>query len=395
VFDVQGPSGSSYPTQIVRSALTDQTGAANVTFRIPLNTNEKPVFGTWQIYTNAKTAQGTIQQNATFQVGWPIQVNSINLVNAKGQNETTFKQGDTVTALLSLSSNQAEEANITLNAQDAARNEVAQTQLQNVAVNKTSGIVKCNFKIPSTATLGQATINVMISSGTYQNTIIQASENETANFTIAAATPTPPPAIQNTVSLFSWLLVATAFFTFTSLVLFLRRKPQTTEATTTPNLPPEVAGPTGGAPSALQQTITGTSQTFIAMPEKAGEPAAKYSSVQELLEAQVLDQLNEIAAIVNRIEALKAELKLEKENLSKGLDGLNRTVEEQNKETKGYFDAIRAEIAKLEELLAEKERETGKNEDTSQFLNRAKQSEPKDDENAEKKDNAENEKHRE
>ena len=357
-FEVEGPANSSYPIQLIRTATTDQTGKANMTFRIPLDTDQRPVFGTWSVFADANSSQGVIQQNATFQVGWPITISSITLLNANGQNQTVFKQGDTVTAVLTLNCTQPRATNVTLTALDSAGNQIAQTQLQNQILNKTTNNhVNCTFKISGNASPGQAIIEAATFSGTFQGVAIASSETKTTYFTIAAVSPTPPPKVtlENAVSLFSWLLVATGLFTFTSLLLLLRRKPPASKTTSNvPGVPPESPGPTVSTSSgSATAMILEPSETRL--PQEAGPHGAKPSSIQELLESQILSQLNEIEAIATRIEALKAELKLERENLAKNLSEFNRTIQEQEKATNSYFDSIEAEIARLENLLADKQ----------------------------------------
>ena len=235
VFKVKGPISASYPTEIVRSSTTDNTSLANMTFRIPLETNEENVQGTWQIFANANTINGILQQNATFQVAWPIQVNLVNLLNSKNQNQKVFLPGDLAKASLKLNSKQEQLGNLTLNVLDADNNVINQTQMQNISFNASkTNQVTVEFKIPKDAEVGAAILNLAIFSGNYQGMAIPAGQNTTANFAISNNTvpilaptpnPTPTPLLENSISLFSWILVATGLFTFTALIMFLKRKP--------------------------------------------------------------------------------------------------------------------------------------------------------------------------
>ncbi len=60
-----------------------------------------------------------------------------------------------------------------------------------------------------------------------------------------------------------------------------------------------------------------------------------------------MEQLTRISSIGRRVQIIEAELKLEKEQLATEIQGLNKTLEEQERAVKNYFDTIRQEIAKL------------------------------------------------
>src|SRR5208283_771497 len=96
-------------------------------------------------------------------------------------------------------------------------------------------------------------------------------ENQTVYFTVASnaitttsPTPTPQPTpspntVENSVSLFSWLLIAVGLFTFTSLSLFLKRKSSPTITSQTPIFAPstpspEAASSASGQSAAAQET---------------------------------------------------------------------------------------------------------------------------------------------
>jgi hypothetical protein len=384
-FDMKGPTTSSYPTEILRTAVTDTSGAANISFRIPLDTNERPIFGTWNIYANAQTKDGLIEQNMTFQVSWPIQVTEIDMSHSDNQNQTYFSPGDNASALLKMSSYKMETVNITLNIQDSLKKSINQTVLQNVVLNATDGNqVLYNFRIPNNTVLGLATLNSFITSESYQNTEIPAAENVTGYFLIimngssgGEPTPTPTPSpVENAISLFSWLLVATGFFTFTALFMFLKRK-------STPrmrNLPPTIPGPTVSAPPSFQTTapqpiqqpttnvsapITSekmiraivTTQAFevpvsLAPVDIAAELKLEAGSNQENVPS-IAANLQQISSAAKRIQTLQNALEMEKEQLASAVAGLNKTVEEQETAVKKYFDSIRQEIIKIEPLLTQ------------------------------------------
>ncbi len=257
---------------------------------------------------------------------------------------------------------------------DSTGKAINQTQIQNTQINAGSNLtqIETTLQIPDNANMGEATINAAVYSGSFQNINVPAAENQTAYFTIATntaptATPTPTPIFtENSVSLFAWLLVATGIFTFTALFIFFRRKPTTQIGTQMPNLPPTILNPATTAPPLFptnqQETTQKQPPPSTEIPEKIIDatlvaqvpsiyetldiPAPESTSPQEQKQKMV-NQLTKISSISQRIQTLETELKIEKDQLDIEMSDLNKTLEEQEKAVKNYFDAIRQEIAKL------------------------------------------------
>jgi hypothetical protein len=337
--------------------------------------NEKTVLGTWQIYANAKTSNGTLQQKETFQVAWPLQITSINFSNSKDQKQNMFAPGDFAKAILTLNSSFAQNGNIDLNVLDGTGNIINETQMQNISFNANSdNRVVYEFKIPADASPGTATLNVDTISGSYQEIKIMSAQNKTAYFMIGnntasiptpTATPTAPPPIENTMSLFSWVLVATGFFTFTTLFMFLKRKPMPKINVQKPQSPSPTLSQnmtTPPAPPSPQELTTPQSSTTEIALEKITNSALKTQlpSIYEKLEIPTLEsissqdqkqiiinQLAKISSTSQRLQGIESELIIEKEQLNKEITDLNKTLEEQEKVMKNYFDTIRKEIAKI------------------------------------------------
>jgi hypothetical protein len=377
-FNVTGPANAPSPNRITRIETTNSSGKAGFSFRLPIQSeNESSLVGTWQASATIQTTNGTIQKNLTFSTKWNMEITSINLLDSQGTNQTVFSPGNTVGVQLTINNTgEPQTANVTLNMQDPAGNIINQTQFLNSKIDTSTNNatqLQTDLQIPDGTGAGHIAINVAIYSGTYNGTNIPAAENQTAYFTIASnttvtATPTPTPTptptsgptptpyvIENSVSLFSWLLVATGLFTFTSLFMFLKRKPMPKINTQMPNLPPTIPGPTTSAPLFQLQQSSATTETPNIASQGTVDSSFKLTSPQQALESQVLTNLNRISETANRIQALKAELKLEREQLAKDLSELNKTVEEQQRSVKSYFDAVKSEIEKLEALLTDKD----------------------------------------
>lgn len=375
VFNVKGPSTSSFPTEITKSSVTDNASSANIIFRIPMETSERTVLGTWQILANVKASNGTLQQKATFQVAWPIQLTEINFINSKNQNQAVFAPGDTAKASLTLSSNQIQMENINFNVQDDTGKTINQTQMQNISFNATStNQIDYEFKIPTTAPLGEATLNAGISSGSFQDTTIPSAQNKSVTFIIGTSmgpvttpTPLPTPFEENTISLFSWVLVATGLFTFTTLFIFLKRKPIQKIGTTMPDIPPPTTSqtttsqPQTGSATILSAKIAPTktmsatiSAQLPSIYETLDIPTPQSTSAQEQKQS-IINYLTKISSINDRVQTLESELRIERKQLNKEIMGLTKTLEEQEKAVKDYFDSIRQEIAKISPNLNDKE----------------------------------------
>lgn len=369
VFNVKGPTTASYQTEIVRSTLTDNTSSANISLRIPMEINEKTVIGPWQIIANVKTSNGTLQQKTTFQVTWPIQIMSINLVNTN--NQTTLMPGDTAKASLTLKSDKEQRENINLNIQDSTGNTINQTQLPNVSFNASSNNqVVYEFKVPTDTPFGIASISTGVFSGLYNGTEIFAAQNKTVYFIIGNSTtviptptvtpgptPTPLPFIENTVSLFSWVLVATGFFTFTTLFIFLKRKPTPNIGKSNPNMPSTVPNPSISTGSTEQPTPLLTGVTTA--PQVLIKASSMSQTIKETIELNSQDSiatyLSNISESTKRIQDIKAILKEETNQLNKEISNLNQAIQENETVIKNYFDSIKLEVKKAQDACLSNE----------------------------------------
>ena len=62
----------------------------------------------------------------------------------------------------------------------------------------------------------------------------------------------------------------------------------------------------------------------------------------------VAEHLNKISGRAKKIETLNSALQMEKQQLSLEISSLNKTLEEQERIMKNYFETIRQEITKLD-----------------------------------------------
>lgn len=398
-FEVQNPSNTMNITDI---GTTNDAGQTDFSFRLPTqDPNNGTIIGMWQATATIETTNGPLQQNLTFNTQWIMEITSITLQNMQGKNQTSFSPGNNVMVKLSLNNDgQAQAANITLSMQDAQGNIINQTQIQNKQISSSnSSQVQADLQISSNATTGQAQITAALYSGNYQGINIPIAENKTAIFTItSSAKSTPKPqTTQNSVSLFSWLLVATGLFTFTTLFMFMRRKPTSKIETQSSNLSPttptlslaassftqptqQETTPSTTADSlakvapektiqatATTQQLTEQNQTIqtppitSAIPELADKLDWESTFVQEPEYQATLTHLNKISNSAKKIQTLKMILKLEKEQLNTALADLDKNIDEQEKALNKDQEAITGEIKKLKALLTDKEDQTPQN----------------------------------
>jgi hypothetical protein len=361
VFNVEGPSSASYRTEIVLSAETDKTGTANISFRIPLEETEKKVNGKWQVHVNVKTSNGTLQQAASFQIAWPVQNLSINFLDSQGHSQSVFNPNDTLKAVIAFNSNQSQTQNINFTVLDTLGN-VLTHKTQDISTNATGkNEIFYEFKIPENSALGVASANLSIYAGTYQNVSIPVAQNKIAYFSIGNSTtpppdppsptptpisPTPIPLVENTLSLFSWLIVATGFFTFTLLVLFLKRKNPKIRAQIpiqplTPSMPQVTSDSTH---LNAREIITQTEASSII--EQMNATNAKLTPQES-----ITLHLSGIASATQRIQDLKVILKEQTDQLNKEILQLNQILQRQEDFVRNYFDGIRLEVKKAQDAV--------------------------------------------
>jgi hypothetical protein len=383
-FQAGGPVNASNPINITRIETTNSSGIAAFPFRLPVESqNQSSLVGIWQVSATIPTTNGTLTQNLSFAVGWAMEIASITIINPLGQ--PVFAPSDSVTVQLAINNTgKPQTANITINMQDLVGNIINQTQIQNKQIETTSANstqVQATLQIPENASAGQMAIKAAIYCGNYLGVDIPVTESQTAYFTVSingtstptpsltptptptpSSTPTPtetPTPIENTVSLFSWLLVATGFFTFTILYMFLKRKPMPKIGIQMPNLPSPTPGQGAMSPTqpaspatltpkiAPEKTINATVVTQLPSIFETLEIASPQSTPAQEQKQSIVNYLAKISSGSERVQALEAELRTEKEQLNKEITGLTQTLEEQERAVKNYFDSIRQEIAKL------------------------------------------------
>jgi hypothetical protein len=393
-FNVTGPQNSNGTIRFSRTGTTNSSGIADFSFRLPIaGTTENQFIGTWNAAATIQTTNGTaFEQILKFTTQWSLQIASINLLDSKGQNQTTFAPGDTMTIDTTIDNfGQTQNANVTLNMIDQQGNSLNQTQILNTTLaSNASTPLQANLQIPANTDLGQKELAISLDEGSYVGVAIPVAESQAVVFEVSAngtttntATPTStPPAqttspqpsptinqIENSVSLFSWLLVATGIFTFTSLVAFLRRKPlnmnpqmanmpvmTATQKMTGAQVSSTMEKPVDMQPNEGSTRVSSQAASTIAIPSvymdlASSKPQSTADNAQIENSKDLVDivpsQLAKIEEIGKRIQVLQESLDLEKKELAKEIQDLNGALEQKEREIKAYFDSIRNAVAKM------------------------------------------------
>lgn len=344
------------PVNVTRILSTDADGLATFAFRIPVD-SQTHASQTWNVSATIQTPDGPVEQSISFTSQWIMEITNIKLLDLDDNEQTAFNSSDVIKVELSVDNREeAQSGNVSISILDSTGTTINQTIAQNRHIDQNSSKLQASIQVPSNATAGTATIEATLFSGCFEGLDIPATESKTATFTITTGggtqptlspTPTPsptPPPFEMTISLFSWLLVATGGFTFSALYLFLRRKPNSKLGTSMPNLPPTGPNPTF---SAAASTLI---PSALAHQEDAN---GKQTAVTANQSNQVLTQLSKVSASNQRIKELKAALNLEKQQLDNNLTELTKTIDEQEIAVKNYFNNLRQEIKKSKEALSD------------------------------------------
>ncbi|MCW4005175.1 MAG: hypothetical protein NWF04_01045 [Candidatus Bathyarchaeota archaeon] len=360
-FKVQGPANSDNPDNVVNITMVEETdakGVAGFSWRVPLFNQDVNSVGSWQVTATAQTTEGSIKQELTFDVDFDVEISSITFLDVEEQERTEFIQGENVTAVMDLVNNgQPDTVTVTMSVQDASGNVTSVIEFEELVVNASSNRLQAFFMVPENAALGEATVKASVQSDKYRDKT-QVSENKTVHFTITSETfipsDTTEPA-ESTTTLFTWLLVSTGFFTFTTFYMFLKRKIMIFSPRNPSMSPPEIDQ--GQFQSGYQTTATDNSQTVVPMDSISRADALNdlYKGLElyrEPTSQTIPGRLNRISNVASRIQTLKSVLKLEKEQLVMDLAELSRKVGEQESDLNN-IETIKLEIEKLSRMLKE------------------------------------------
>jgi hypothetical protein len=160
-FQASGPLNNLQNLTAGGSSLTNESGIAEFSFRIPWPSEnpETKVFGIWNVIATVDVADQQIVDTLTFQVGWIIRITNITTLNAQFEPETNFLIQNTIIFNLTVENTAGtpEPATITIDAQDSQSYPILHIQLDNLTLQPGTNNVNASTTIPDDAKTGQAT----------------------------------------------------------------------------------------------------------------------------------------------------------------------------------------------------------------------------------------------
>jgi len=164
-FEVHGPINPIENKTLIRTALTNASGIATISFRLPwpCENAETIIFGTWTALAKVQVVEETAKDTLTFKVGWIVEIVSMWTINNKTlQSQTRFARGNCVGVEMVLRNiaMTPKKATFTLVVYDSGSQPIANTALEDVEVKpgETSIRILCKLLIPKWAFSGYATV---------------------------------------------------------------------------------------------------------------------------------------------------------------------------------------------------------------------------------------------
>jgi len=95
-FDVHGPLNRFENLSFTRTAVTDDDGMANVSFRItwPNGHSKEAVFGVWNVVALVDIAEVTVDDTLSFLVGWIIELIKVETVDVNNVSRVSFMKNE-------------------------------------------------------------------------------------------------------------------------------------------------------------------------------------------------------------------------------------------------------------------------------------------------------------
>ena len=92
-FEVRDPTSRLV---VARTAITNESGVANVSFRIPgpNDSNVEAIFGVWNVIATVDIAEVTVNDTLGFLVGWIIELIKVETVDSSNVSRTSFMRDE-------------------------------------------------------------------------------------------------------------------------------------------------------------------------------------------------------------------------------------------------------------------------------------------------------------
>ncbi|MHA1833446.1 MAG: PKD domain-containing protein, partial [Candidatus Baldrarchaeia archaeon] len=152
-FEVITSNGSSL---IFRTNITDYNGMAVITFRVPTTVE----FGEWLAIATVSISQIECNDGVTFDVGWLVEIVSIETLDKTGNLATSFAKGTQIYLKVTLSSILLFQRKITLVIilYDAANTPIGQIKITDLTVYPGENYIYASLSIPRWALVGTGSV---------------------------------------------------------------------------------------------------------------------------------------------------------------------------------------------------------------------------------------------
>ena len=159
-FEVHGPSNIVENITYYRTAFTNATGIAIISFIIPYDNDT--AFGVWTAIANADIGGIIVHDSLSFKAGWIVEIVSIKTLNENNVEQEKFAITQNVIIELGLKTIAMTEktATLTITTYDALNRSINAAEKDNVVIppNETLTYAYFPFYIPKNTLLGYATI---------------------------------------------------------------------------------------------------------------------------------------------------------------------------------------------------------------------------------------------
>lgn len=160
-FEIHGPENPLYNITFFAYAQTDDSGIANISFRIGLISEVN--FGEWMVAASVYLAGEVVQDFLSFEVGWIVEIVSIKTVDENNVEQTKFMRGDSVGVELAVRNIAMTEkkATLTTTIYDLLNVPISSKEIADYKLppNSTILYITCFLSIPEWASTGNATVS--------------------------------------------------------------------------------------------------------------------------------------------------------------------------------------------------------------------------------------------
>jgi hypothetical protein len=187
-FAILGPPNSVKNATYLRSAVTNDTGVAKISFRIS-HINET-TFGEWTVYGNVQIEESIFTDIVKFKAGWIVEIVYLRTISEEYVEQSAFSREDNVGIELVIHNIAMTErtATLTVAIYDQLGFFVNSAELNDLVVQPNGTLIPVYFfiYIPKTAHIGQATVHACAFTASPTNGGVPYSQEISESFLITA-----------------------------------------------------------------------------------------------------------------------------------------------------------------------------------------------------------------